>query len=196
MASEFDELKDLKIKSFLEDYIIVEQKLDEIKKECEKLPAVIDGRIKEQIDISIHELKEQINLISEAINMLPSDLDSQIAAMTSVVFTSHENVEKDIKHLEERIAIANGMALKTVSEAMLNSTSVFEQNLIAAKNRVFDTAISELHNVTENYAKEHDAISKKLSVENASTTRQMAWVIIGATVVINLVSIGVMFFTR
>lgn len=168
----------------------------EIERGLKKLPESIDARVKEQIAISMRDLREEINLIREAIYGLPSDLDQQVASMTSVVTTAHEETLKDVNLLEERIKVANAMALGTISEAMLKSTNIFEQNLIAAKNKVFDTAVSELHAVTEKYAKEHDAISKKLSVENASTTRQMAWVVIGATVVINLISIGVMFITR
>ena len=94
--------------------------------------------------------------------------------MTSAVYTSHENVENDIKHLEERIAIANGMALQTVAEAMQNSVTVFEKNMREAKNKVFNEGVEVVK----------------------ETNRQMAWVIIGATVIINLISVGVTFFVR
>lgn len=146
----------------------------EIEENLKKLPTNVDDRVKKQIDISINELKEQIILIREAIGTLPADLDSQVAAMTSAVYTSHENVENDIKHLEERIAIANGMALQTVAEAMQNSVTVFEKNMREAKNKVFNEGVEVVK----------------------ETNRQMAWVIIGATVIINLISVGVTFFVR
>lgn len=161
------ELRGYAMGQLLESYMEIEENFKNIQ-------SIVNDRIKEQIDISIDELKSEIILIRETIKGLPSDLDQQVAAMTSVVTTAHEETLKDVNLLEERVQMANGMALKTISEAMLNSVAVFEKNMREAKDKVFGEGVEVVK----------------------ETNRQMAWVIIGATVVINLVSIGVMFFTR
>lgn len=146
----------------------------ELENHFKNLPRAVDDRVKEQIDISIDELKREVILIRETIKELPLDLDQQVASMTSVVTTAHEETLKDVGILEERVKIANGMALQTISEAMLNSVAVFEKNMREAKDKVFGEGVEVVK----------------------ETNRQMAWVIIGATVIINLISFCGAFFVR
>lgn len=146
----------------------------ELEKNLKNLPESVDERVKEQINISINELTEKVTLIRDAIKELPSDLDQQVASMLNVVQTSHDTTMADINLLQERVNIANGMALSTISEAMLNASHAFEKSLIESKNKVFDEGVAVVKD----------------------TNRQMAWVIIGATLVINIVSIGFMFFSK
>ncbi|AXH60537.1 hypothetical protein [Providencia huaxiensis] len=176
------ELRGYAMGQLLESYMDIEETF-------KKISNTVDEKIQAQIEESINALSEKVTLIRDTIKELPSDLDQQVASMLNVVQTSHDTTMADINLLQERVNIANGMALSTISEAMLNASHAFEKSLIESKNKVFDEAIKELHNVTEKYSKEHDEISRKLSTENASTNRQMAWVIIGATLVINIVGV-------
>ena len=139
----------------------------ELEKNLKNLPESVDERVKEQINISINELTEKVTLIRDAIKELPSDLDQQVASMLNVVQTSHDTTMADINLLQERVNIANGMALSTISEAMLNASHAFEKSLIESKNKVFDEGVAVVKD----------------------TNRQMAWVIIGATLVINIVGV-------
>ncbi|MDR5614963.1 hypothetical protein [Arsenophonus sp.] len=100
MKDNFDDLKDAKIKVFLEDYIEVEKKIDDlnnnlnkqmqlvdqltsvlpdkIKAELDKIPESMSEAQRKQIEISIKELTNQLNSIDLAIKGLPTDLDQQV----------------------------------------------------------------------------------------------------------------------
>lgn len=154
------ELRGYAMGQLLESYMDIEETF-------KKISNTVDEKVKAQIEESINALSEKVTLIRDTIKELPSDLDQQVASMLNVVQTSHDTTMADINLLQERVNIANGMALSTISEAMLTASHAFEKSLIESKNKVFDEGVAVVKD----------------------TNRQMAWVIIGATLVINIVGV-------
>ncbi|MDR5614964.1 hypothetical protein [Arsenophonus sp.] len=80
-----------------------------------------------------------------------------------------------------KIDYQNSTSLSILSKSMLESVSLFQDHLNKAKENVLKTIEVDIGNHLR---------------ENESTLRQTAWIIIGVTVAINLISIGTMYFLR
>ncbi|HGJ5868501.1 hypothetical protein [Arsenophonus nasoniae] len=201
MKDNFDDLKDAKIKAFLEDYIEVEKKIDDlnknlnkqmqlidqltsvlpdkVKSELDKIPESISEAQRKQIEISIKELTNQLNSIDLAIKGLPTDLDQQVENLRAITNESRAAIEEKAKEIDMKIDYQNSTSLSILSKSMLESVSLFQDHLNKAKENVLKTIEVDIGNHLR---------------ENESTLRQTAWIIIGVTVAINLMSIGVKYF--
>ncbi|HGJ5898957.1 hypothetical protein [Arsenophonus apicola] len=203
MKDNFDDLKDAKIKAFLEDYIEVEKKIDDlnnninkqmqlvnqltsvlpekVKAELDKIPESISEAHRKQIEISIKELTNQLNGIDLAIKGLPTDLDQQVENLRAITSESRAAIEEKAKEIDMKIDYQNSTSLSILSKSMLESVSLFQDHLNKAKENVLKTIEVDIGNHLR---------------ENESTLRQTAWIIIGVTVAINLISIGTIYFLR
>lgn len=203
MKDNFDDLKDAKIKAFLEDYIEVEKKIDDlnnnlnkqmqlvnqltsvlpdkVKAELDKIPESMSEAQRKQIEISIKELTNQLNSIDLAIKGLPTDLDQQVENLRAITSESRAAIEEKAKEIDMKIDYQNSTSLSILSKSMLESVSLFQDHLNKAKENVLKTIEVDIGNHLR---------------ENESTLRQTAWIIIGVTIAINLISIGTMYFLR
>lgn len=201
MNDSFDDLKDAKIKAFLEDYIEVEKKIDnlnnnlkkqmqlidqltsvlpeKVKSELDKIPDSISEAQKKQIEISIKELTTQLKSIDLAIKELPADLDQQVENLRAITSESRAAIEEKAKEIDIKIEYQNSTSLNILSKAMLESVSLFQDHLNKAKENVLKSIEVDIGNHLR---------------ENESISRQTAWMIIGVTFVINLASLSTMYF--
>lgn len=110
------------------------------------LPDTISEAQEKQIAQTTKALEESITSIKEAIKGLPEDLDQQTTNMQAFIFEAAQSVDTKVKELEIRVETINSMALKSISQAMLESVNVFEKNLNEAKESVlsdFQEKLSE-----------------------------------------------------
>ncbi|QBY46876.1 MULTISPECIES: hypothetical protein [Arsenophonus] len=153
----------------------------EIQNQIKNLPDTINDAQQKQIDLTTKEFAKKIDAIKLAIDQLPTDLDQQVENLRAITSESRAAIEEKAKEIDMKIDYQNSTSLSILSKSMLESVSLFQDHLNKAKENVLKTIEVDIGNHLR---------------ENESTLRQTAWIIIGVTVAINLISIGTMYFLR
>ncbi|HDF2366283.1 TPA: hypothetical protein PC505_003942 [Morganella morganii] len=138
------------------------------------LPDTVNTAVISQIQKSAEELSKNLTAINDSIGDLPQNLDQQVALFRDVLTETREQVNQEVNTLQTKVETINAMALNTIAKAMGDNVQVFEKELRQAKNKVFAEGIEVVKD----------------------TNRQTAWLIIGATLVINACGIAASFFLR
>lgn len=162
------------------------------------LPEIFGEAQKKQIDKTTDELNKSLEALRESIKGLPQDLDMQTSNMQALIFESTNAVNVKIKELENQVEHINAHALNTVSNAMLNSVSVFSKNMTEAK----EVVLSEFKETLEESSKKiltdfNNQLNTALEESNLKEgmkqvegiTRQSAWIIIGVTSFISVATL-------
>lgn len=138
------------------------------------LPDTVNTAVISQIQKSAEELSKNLTAINDSIGDLPQNLDQQVALFRDVLTETREQVNQEANTLQTKVETINAMALNTIAKAMADNVQVFEKELRQAKDNVFTEGVEVVKD----------------------TNRQTAWLIIGATLVINACGIAASFFLR
>ncbi|MEM8183797.1 hypothetical protein Q4R69_18915 [Morganella morganii subsp. sibonii] len=165
------ELRAYFMNSLLEKGYDLEKLLESI---IANLPDTVNTAVISQIQKSAEELSKNLTAINDSIGDLPQNLDQQVALFRDVLTDTREQVNQEVNNLQTKVETINAMALNTIAKAMADNVQVFEKELRQAKDNVFTEGVEVVKD----------------------TNRQTAWLIIGATLVINACGIAASFFLR
>ncbi len=165
------ELRAYFMNSLLEKGYDLEKLLESI---IANLPDTVNTAVISQIQKSAEELSKNLTAINDSIGDLPQNLDQQVALFRDVLTDTREQVNQEVNNLQTKVETINAMALNTIAKAMTDNVQVFEKELRQAKDNVFTEGVEVVKD----------------------TNRQTAWLIIGATLVINACGIAASFFLR
>ncbi|HED3891523.1 TPA: hypothetical protein R4229_003957 [Morganella morganii] len=165
------ELRAYFMNSLLEKGYDLEKLLESI---IANLPDTVNTAVISQIQKSAEELSKNLTAINDSIGDLPQNLDQQVALFRDVLTETREQVNQEVNNLQTKVETINAMGLNIFAQTMRDNVLVFEKELRQAKNNVFTEGVEVVKD----------------------TNRQTAWLIIGATLVINACGIAASFFLR
>ncbi|WP_025154751.1 hypothetical protein [Morganella morganii] len=165
------ELRAYFMNSLLEKGYDLEKLLESI---IANLPDTVNTAVISQIQKSAEELSKNLTAINDSIGDLPQNLDQQVALFRDVLTETREQVNQEVNNLQTKVETINAMGLNIFAQTMRDNVLVFEKELRQAKDNVFTEGVEVVKD----------------------TNRQTAWLIIGATLVINACGIAASFFLR